>query len=101
MANFSAANSIYATAASRLWDELQNDSTWTTDMVTARKKQIIAVYKAKAKKADAGTSRLVAETIDSPGSDSFVPSHDEGNAGEEEIQEEDEEESELSTEDLA
>ena len=98
MANFSVANSIYETAASRLWDELQNDSALTTDMVTARKS--IAFYKAKAKKADASTSRLVAETIDSPGSDSFVPSHDEGNAGEEEIQE-DEEESGLSTEDLA
>ena len=61
----------------------------------------IAFYTAKAKKADATIARSVATTIDSFGSDSFVPEDDEGNAGEEGIQEEDEEESGLSTEDLA
>ena len=69
-------------------------------MVAARKKKVISFYTAKLKKADDSTARLVAKEIDSPGSESFIPDEDDGNGGEEEIQEADEEESPLSTEDV-
>ena len=60
MGNFSAANSVYETAATRLWDELQSDLSWTIGMVNARRQKIISFYTAKAKQTDTSTARLVA-----------------------------------------
>ena len=100
LGEFAASSPVYETAATRLWDELQTDLSWDADMLVARKKNIISFYTAKHKKADDSTSRLVAKEIDSPGSESFMPDEDDGNGGEEEIRENDETESPLSTEDV-